>query len=49
VEIALGTVDVDVPVEPDTHIFVGSGANWTVLSDDLPQFEEGRDSAKVKK
>jgi len=49
VEIALGTVDGDVPVEPNAHIFVGSGANWTVLSDDLPQYEEGRDSARVKK
>ncbi len=49
VEIALGTVDGDVAVEPDAHIFVGSGANWTVLSDSLPQYEKGRDSAEVKK
>ena len=49
VEIALGTVDGDVPVEPNAHIFVASGANWTVLSDGLPQYEEGRDSARVKK
>ena len=49
VEIALGTVDGDVAVEPDAHIFVGSGANWTVLNDGLPRYEEGRDSAEVKK
>ena len=49
VEIALGSVDGDVPVEPNAHIFVGSCANWTVFSDDLPQYEEGRDSARVKK
>lgn len=49
VEIALGTVDGDVAVEPDAHIFVDSGANWTVLNDGLPQYEEGRDSAEVKK
>lgn len=49
VEFALGCVDGQVPVEPNAHIFVGSGASWTVLSDDLPQYEEGRDSAKVKK
>ncbi len=49
VEIALGTVDGDVAVEPDAHIFVGSGANWTVLNNGLPQYEEGRDSAEVKK
>ncbi len=49
VEIALGTMDEDVPVEPSAHIFVGSAANWVVLSDDLPRYEEGRNSAKVKK
>lgn len=47
VEIALGTVDGDIPVKPDAHIFVGSGANWTVLCDGLPQYVEGRDSAKI--
>jgi hypothetical protein len=49
VEIALGTMDEDVPVEPNAHIFVGSAANWTVLSDDLPQYERGRSSARVKR
>jgi hypothetical protein len=49
VEIALGTVDGDIPVEPNAHIFVGSAANWTMLGDDVPQYEEGRDSARVKK
>jgi len=49
VEIALGTMDEDVPVEPSAHIFVGSAANWTVLSDDLPQYERGRSSARVKR
>jgi len=48
VEIALGAVDGDIPVKPDAHIFVGSCANWTVLCDGLPQYEEGRDSAMVK-
>ena len=49
IEIALGALDGDVPVEPDAHIFVGSRANWTVFNDDLPLYEEGRDSAKVKR
>lgn len=49
VEIALGAVDGNVPVEPNAHIFVASGTNWTTLSDGLPQYEEGRDSARVKK
>ena len=49
VEIALGTMDGDVPVVPSAHIFVGSAANWTVLSDDLPQYEEKRGSARVNR
>ena len=48
VEIALGTVDGDIPVEPNAHIFVGSGANWGVISDDLPQYGEGRNSVRVE-
>ena len=49
VEIALGTMDGDVPVEPSAHIFVGSAANWTVLSDGLPQYEQRRGSARSKR
>lgn len=49
VEIALGTMDDDVPVEPSAHIFVGSAANWTVLSDDLPQYEERRGSTRIQR
>ncbi len=49
IEIALGTVNGNVPVKPTAHIFVGSSASWTVMSDDLPRFKEGRDSAKVQK
>jgi len=49
VEIALGAMDGDVPVIPSAHIFVGSAANWTVLSDDLPQYNERRGSARMLK
>jgi len=49
IEIALGTMDVDVPVEPSAHIFVGSAANWTVFNDGLPQYEERRGSAKTNR
>jgi len=49
IEIALGAIDDDVPVNPSAHIFVDSAANWTALDDDLPQFREGRDSARVQK
>ncbi|MGI9232271.1 MAG: GFA family protein [Woeseiaceae bacterium] len=47
VEIALGTMDTDVPVKPSAHIFVRSAANWTVLDDDLPLYEDQRGSAKI--
>ncbi len=47
VEIALGALDSDVPIEPSAHIFVASGANWAIVSDDLPQYEEGRSSARI--
>jgi hypothetical protein len=48
VEIALGTMDEDIPVEPSAHIFVDSAANWVVLSDDLPQYEEGGTALRLK-
>ena len=38
--IALGTIDGYVDVIPESHIFVGSKANWHQITDDLPQFEE---------
>lgn len=47
VEIALGTMDGDLPVVPSAHIFVGSAANWTILGDDLPKYEERRGSARM--
>jgi len=48
VEVALGAMDNDVPVEPSAHIFVASRANWTAFGDKLPQYEAGRDSARIK-
>lgn len=48
VEVALGAMDDDVPVEPNAHIFVASRANWTAFGDELPQYEAGRDSARIK-
>ena len=48
VEIALGAFDDEVPVRPDAHIFVGFGASWAVPDDDLPQFEAGRDSKRLR-
>ena len=48
VEIALGCFDDDVPVKPDAHIFVASGADWARPDDDLPQYEAGRDSKRLR-
>ncbi len=48
IEVALGAFDDDIPVQPDAHIFVGSGAHWTVLEDSLPKFEAGRDSNQTR-
>ena len=48
VEIALGCFDDEVPVKPDAHIFVASGAAWAAPADELPQFEQGRDSRRIK-
>ena len=47
VEIALGCFDDEVPIDPDAHIFVGSGARWARPRDGLPQFEAGRDSKRI--
>ena len=38
--IALGVLDDDPGVCPESHIFVGSKALWYEITDDLPQFAE---------
>ncbi len=38
--ITLGTVEGDPGIRPESHIFVGSKAQWYAINDDLPQFEE---------
>lgn len=48
VEVALGAMDTDVPVKPNAHIFMGAAANWTVVEDGLPQYEEHRGGARMK-
>lgn len=49
IEVALGAVDGDPPVQPNAHIFVGSGVSWAAVDDNLPRYLEGRDSARVDK
>ena len=38
--ITLGTVAGDPGIRPQSHIFVGSKAQWNHIFDDLPQFNE---------
>ncbi len=38
--ITLGTVEGDPGIRPESHIFVGSKAQWYDIHDALPQFEE---------
>ena len=44
VEFSLGTLNSDIKLKPDAHIFTASGANWFETNDDLPKYPEGRDS-----
>jgi hypothetical protein len=46
IEFSLGTLDSDIPIRPDAHIFVGSKANWSDICDSLPQYEESRNNKK---
>jgi hypothetical protein len=48
VEIALATFDGDLPVRPNAHIFVESGANWITVGGSEDQFTEGRSSARIR-
>ena len=38
--ITLGTVEGDPGTVPESHIFVGSKAQWHDINDDLPKFEK---------
>ena len=44
VEFSLGTLDTDIELKPDAHIFTRFGANWYEISDKLPKYTKGRDS-----
>ncbi len=44
VEFALSTLDTDISLKPDAHIFTKYGASWYEANDELPNHPEGRDS-----
>lgn len=48
VEFSLGSLDTDISLRPDAHIYVGSKANWVELHDELPKYVDGRGSELVK-
>ncbi len=39
-EVPVGLLDDDPPLAFGAHIYVGSKANWDVIGDDAPQFDE---------
>ena len=36
----VGTLDTEVDIKPQAHIFVGSKAGWDCINDDIPQYAE---------
>ena len=48
VEIALGTLDSNLEMSPDAHIFVGSKASWSEIHDALPQYLGSRKSRRLR-
>jgi len=42
VEFSLACLDDDIQQKPDAHIFTRYKANWFEITDELPQFAEGR-------
>jgi hypothetical protein len=42
VEFTLGTLDSPITLKPDAHIFTEYSASWYEITDDLPQFPNGR-------
>ncbi|WNJ94830.1 GFA family protein [Vibrio ruber] len=42
-EVAIATLDDDIEVTPDAHIYTRYKSNWYVIDDHLPRFDEGRE------
>jgi hypothetical protein len=47
VHFAAGTLDTDIDIKPNVHIYMESKANWLKLKDSLPKFETGRNSKLI--
>ena len=48
VHFAAGTLDTEIEVTPNMHIYIESKANWLKLDDDLPKFETNINSKRLK-
>ncbi|AMC34287.1 GFA family protein [Janthinobacterium sp. B9-8] len=46
IEFALGTLDSDIDIKPDAHVFTQFKAPWHEIKDSLPQFAAGRSIPK---
>ncbi len=46
IDIALGTLDQQIELLPDTHIYVNDSVNWLTLDDELDKYTLGRNSEK---
>ncbi len=42
IEFSLGTLDSDIDIFPNAHIYTDSKANWVDIKDDLPQHKKAR-------
>ena len=47
VEFSIATLNVDIELKPDVHIFTEYKSNWYDIEDRLPKYREGRKSEQV--
>ena len=43
IELSLSLFDENIPVKADAHIYTDYKSNWYEITDDLPQYKEGRE------
>ena len=47
IHFASGTLDTEIEIKPNVHIYLESKVNWIELTDDLPKHQTGRDSKQI--
>ena len=48
VEFSVATLNVDIDLKPDVHIFTQYKSSWYDIEDSLPKFREGRKSEQIE-